>query len=135
LAAVADLYPEIVKLGADVVAISSDSVFSHKVFHDISPSAQKVQYPLLSDRDGSISKAYGVWDASGMPYRATFIIDPESCIRSYSVYPEGVGRNIPEILRTLQGLQFGVQTGQGVPSGWMPGMQGVSSDIQNAGRI
>jgi peroxiredoxin (alkyl hydroperoxide reductase subunit C) len=110
-------------------------VYSHKVFHDISPSAAKVQYPLLSDRDGAISKDYGIWNDEGMPFRATFIIDPESQIRFFSVYPDGVGRNIDELLRTLQGLQYEESTGQGVPSGWMPGMQGINDDIQNAGRI
>ena len=70
-----------------------------------------------------------------MPFRATFIIDPQSTIRYFSVYPDGVGRNVEEILRTLQGLQYEENTGQGVPSGWMPGMLGINSDIQNAGRI
>lgn len=134
MAAVAAHYPLIRRLGADAVAISTDSVYSHKVFHEISPNASQVQYPLLSDRTGNIAKAYGVYNAeAGAAFRASFIIDPEGIIRYYSVYPREVARNVGEIVRTLQGTQYGDATGQGVPAGWEPGMPGIKRDIKKAG--
>lgn len=123
-------------MDAYAIAISTDSVYAHKVFAEVSPSAQKVQYPLLSDRNGNIARSYGVWGLStGAAYRATFIIDPEGRIRYYSVYPREVGRSVEEILRTLAGLQYGEATGEGVPAGWEPGMPGIKRDFSKAGRI
>lgn len=134
MAAVADAYPYIRKLGADAIAISTDSVYSHKVFTEISPNASKVQYPLLSDRTGKIGRAFGVWSPiTGANYRASFIVDPAGRIRYYSVYPREVARNVWEIIRTLQGIQYGEATSEGVPAGWKPGMSGIKRDIAKAG--
>jgi Peroxiredoxin len=136
LAAVADIYPCLKNFCATAIAISTDSVYSHKVFHDISPHASYVQYPLLSDRSGSIARSYGVWSAAtGAAFRASFIIDPEGRIRYYSVYPREVGRNVKEIVRTLEGIQYGEATGEGVPAGWKPGMPGIRRDFDLVGTI
>lgn len=110
-------------------------MYAHKVFSEISPSASQVQYPLLSDRSGSIARAYGVYDEErGAAYRATFIIDPQGRIRYYSVYPREVGRNVREIVRVLAGIQYGEFTGEGVPPGWLPGMPGIRRDFNMVGR-
>jgi alkyl hydroperoxide reductase subunit AhpC len=109
-------------------------VYSHKVFHETSPNASKVQYPLLSDRNGCIAQAYGVWGPNtGAAFRATFIIDPLGRIRCYSVYPREVGRNVWEIIRTLEGIKYGEATGEGVPAGWEPGMPGIKRDFSKVG--
>lgn len=114
--------------------MSTDSVYSHKVFHEISPNASRVQYPLLSDRSGKIARAYGVYGPeTGAAFRASFIIDPLGRIRYYSVYPREVARNVEEIVRTLEGIQYGEATGEGVPAGWCPGMPGIKRDIKMAG--
>lgn len=95
-----------------------------------------MQYPLLSDRSGAIARSYGVWgEATGAAFRASFIIDPEGRIRYYSVYPREVGRNVKEIVRTLEGIQYGEATGEGVPAGWKPGMPGIRRDFELAGTI
>jgi NADH-dependent peroxiredoxin subunit C len=119
-----------------VLAISTDSVYSHKVFTDVSPSAQKVQYPLISDRNQRISKAYRVLDPKiGASFRATIFIDPEGIIVAKLVYPREVGRNIPELVRLLQGIQYGRKTGTGVPANWLPGMPGIKRDFSKVGTI
>lgn len=123
-------------MNAYPIAISTDSIYAHKVFAEVSPSARRVQYPLLSDRSGNVARSYGVWGAStGAAYRASFIIDPEGRIRYYSVYPREVGRNVEEIIRTLQGLQYGEASGEGVPAGWQPGMPGIKREFSKAGKI
>jgi peroxiredoxin (alkyl hydroperoxide reductase subunit C) len=136
LAAVAAAYPCIRELDADAIAISTDSIYAHKVFAETSPNARKVMYPLLSDRNGNIAHAFGVLDKDkGAAYRASFIIDPGGRIRYYSVYPREVGRNVWEIIRTLQGIQYGEATGEGVPAGWEPGDPGIKRDFKKAGTI
>lgn len=95
-----------------------------------------MQFPLLSDRNHRISRAYRVLDeASGVAYRATVIVDPEGTIVSKLIYPREVGRNTYEILRLLQGIQFGRQTNLGVPANWVPGMLGIERRTEDIGRI
>jgi peroxiredoxin (alkyl hydroperoxide reductase subunit C) len=90
---------------------------------------------LLSDRTGKISQSYGVWSpTTGAAYRASFIIDPQGRVRYYSIYPREVARNVWEIVRTLEGLQYGDTTGEGVPADWEPGMPGIKRDIRKAGQ-
>lgn len=134
LAAVADTYPLIKRLSAYAVAISTDSVYSHKIFHDTSPCVDQIQFPLLSDRNGQIARSYGVWNAEdGAAERASFIIDPKGTVRYYSVYPREVGRNIIEIVRTLQGAQYSEDTGEALPAGWESGMPGIKRRFEDVG--
>jgi len=133
LAAVAGLYQQFQDCRVQILAISTDSVLSHKVFHEISPHARQVTFPLLADRTGDIAKSYGVYSSKGTAYRATFLIDPIGIIRHYAVYPDEVGREINEVLRVVKGLQIYDQTQQLEPAGWLPGMAGIQPMIQNAG--
>lgn len=135
MSAVAGLYQEFQGCGTEVLAISTDSVLSHKVFHEKSPHASQVTYPLLSDRSGEVSRLYGVYSQNGTSYRATFLIDPKGVIRHYAAYPDEVGREMKEVLRVLQGLQMYEQTQQLEPAGWKPGMEGIMQNIQQAGEI
>lgn len=119
-----------------MLAISTDSVYSHKVFAEVSPSARTVQYPLVSDRSHEISRKYGVLrERLGYTYRATFIIAPGGEIRYACLYPPEVGRNIDEIIRVIQGLQYEELTGLGVPAGWVPGQPGIRRDFSRVGTI
>lgn len=135
LAAVADRYNKFNSLNTVVLAISTDSIYSHKIFTQTSPSGRKINFPLLSDRTQIVSKAYGVLnEKEGFAYRATFIVDPEGTIQALSVNPQPVGRNIDEILRIIQGLQFNRNTELGAPAGWMPGDPGIIADWEYVGR-
>lgn len=136
MAAVADHYQEIRSLNAEILGISTDSIYAHKVFHETSPHTSKVQFPLVADRTLSISRSYGVLDEqSAASYRATFIIDPTGKIKMWQIYPFEVGRNIEEILRTLKALQYSEKTNEGTPAGWQPGEKGIKADFQMAGKI
>ncbi len=136
MAAVAAIYPQLKALQAEVLAISTDSVYAHKVFTEVSPSASQVQFPLVSDRTQSISKTYRVLNVkSGATYRATIIVDPEGIIVARWMNPLEVGRNVYEILRLLQALQYNRRTGEGVPANWVPGQPGIIRDPKLIGKI
>ena len=123
-------------MNTEVYGISTDSVYAHKVFKDISPSVSQVQFPLVSDRNHQISRAYRVLNEdSGAAVRATVIVDPEGIIVSKMVYPREVGRNTYEILRLLQGIQFGRENKIGVPANWVPNMPGIKHSIENIGKM
>ena len=109
-------YEEIKKLGADVIAASTDSVYSHKAWVD--SSLGKVKFPMLGDTGHQVSKTFNVLlQDKGIALRGTFIIDPTGILRSAVVNDLPVGRSVEETVRTLQALQTGKLTG----CGWKPG--------------
>lgn len=124
------------QLGVKVLAISTDSVYSHKIFAEVSPSGRIIQYPLLSDRSLIIAQKYGVLrEEVGFAFRATFIIAPGGEVKYTCLYPPEVGRNVAEIIRVVQGLQYEAATGLGIPAGWRPGKQGIQKDFSLVGKI
>lgn len=95
-----------------------------------------MKFPLISDRTQQISKAYRVLNEKiGAAFRATIIVDPEGVIVTKWVNPLEVGRNVYEILRLIQGIQYGRRTGEGVPANWTPGQAGIIRDPKLIGRI
>jgi NADH-dependent peroxiredoxin subunit C len=123
-------------LNTEVLAISTDSVFAHKVFTEVSKLLNQVPYLLVSDRTQSISKSYHVLnEETGAASRTTFIIDPEGIVAARLTNPSDVGRNIYEILRLLSGIQYNSATGKVVPANWMPGQEGIKRDFNWIGKI
>lgn len=130
------MYPYIKALNAELLSISTDSVYSHMVFKETSPSLKNVTHPMLSDRTQVISRAYRVLDENtGAAFRASVFISPEQIIKAKLVYPREIGRNLPEHVRMLQAFQYAKQTGKGVPANWVPGQPGISTDPENIGNI
>ncbi|MBS4534848.1 redoxin domain-containing protein [Clostridium sp. D2Q-14] len=126
MAAVADRYHIFNRLNTEVLGISTDSIYSHKIFEQNSPSGRKINFPLLSDRTQKVSKTYGVLnEEEGFAWRGAFIIDPEGRIQAWITNPQPVGRNIDEILRIISALQFNRKTGRGAQASWQPGNPGI----------
>ena len=119
--------PELEKLGVQVLSMSTDSRFSHKIWQEEELSKLVeggVPYPMLSDQTGEIGKMYGVYDeAAGVNIRGRFIIDPDGIIQAMEVLTPAVGRNVNELFRQVQAFQLVRQTkgAEVTPSGWQPG--------------
>ena len=120
-------YPELQKIGVQVLAMSTDSRFSHKIWQEEELSKMVeggVPFPLLSDQTGEIGKMYGVYDeAAGVDIRGRFIIDPDGVIVAMEVLTPPVGRNVSELFRQVQAFQLVRETkgAEATPSGWQPG--------------
>jgi alkyl hydroperoxide reductase subunit AhpC len=127
LTAVAVKYPELKQLGVQVLAMSTDSRFSHKIWQEEELSKMVeggVPFPLLSDQTGEIGKMYGVYDeAAGVDIRGRFLIDPDGIVQAMEVVTPPVGRNVSELLRQVQAFQLVRETkgAEATPSGWQPG--------------
>ena len=79
----ADKYEDFKRLGVEVYSVSTDSHFVHKAWHDASDSIKKIQYPMLADPTGLLTRAFGVMiEEDGMAYRGTFVSTPEGRIRT-----------------------------------------------------
>jgi len=119
--------PQLEKLGVQVLAMSTDSRFSHKIWQEEELSKMVeggVPYPMLSDQTGEIGKIYGVYDAAaGVDIRGRFLIDPDGVIQAMEVLTPPVGRNVNELFRQVQAFQLVRETkgAEATPSGWQPG--------------
>ena len=109
-------YAEFKKLGTEVLAASTDSVYSHKAW--VEHGLGKVQFPILADTSHKVARSFNVLlEDKGIALRGTFIIDSNGILKSAVVNDLPVGRSVDETLRTLQALQTGKLTG----CGWKPG--------------
>jgi peroxiredoxin (alkyl hydroperoxide reductase subunit C) len=116
-----DRYEEFVAMGADVLGISTDSVFSHKAWIQTPRNRGGIEglnFPLAADMTKDVARSYGVLvEEEGYALRGLFIIDPEGILQYMVVHNENIGRSVDETLRVLQALQSGGMCA----ANWKPG--------------
>lgn len=104
--------------GAEVYGVSTDSQYVHLAWRREHPDLKHLGYPMLADNKKELSEALGVLHPiEKVPLRATYIVDPDGVVRWLSVNDLNVGRNIKEVLRTLDALQ----TDELCPCNWERG--------------
>ena len=138
-------YENLQQFGGVGIAISADSVHSHKMWTETSPAITSAlketgkkfpPMPMVADPTFEIGRKYGVVDEKeGVETRGRFIVDPDGIVRGYEVLNATVGRNLEETFRQLQAFKFVRNTGKVTPAGWKPGEEGIEPKIENAGRI
>lgn len=130
---------EFEKLGVQVLSMSTDSRFVHKIWQaeELAKMVQGgVPFPMLSDAGGQIGSVYGVYDESaGVDIRGRFIIDPDFVVRAMEVLTPEVGRNPNELLRQVKAFQHVASTGEVTPSGWEPGGTTLDPGPDLVGRV
>lgn len=142
MAAVAAKYKDIQELGVEILSISRDSHFVHKMWQD-NELAQMVggggiPFPMLSDSTGNIGKVYGVYDEdAGVEMRGRFIIDPDGVIQAIEILTPPVGRNVSELIRQVQAFQHVRKTNgeEATPSGWQPGKPTLKPGPDLVGKV
>ena len=103
-----------------VFGISTDSHFVHLAWRNTHPDLKNLGFPMLADNKKELSEALGVLHPlEKIPLRATYIIDPDGIVRWVSVNDLNVGRNVKEVLRTLDALQ----TDELCPCNWQKGQE------------
>jgi len=138
---VAAKYPDLQALGVQVLSLSTDSQFVHKIWQEQELSKMVkggVPYPMLSDAGGKIGQMYGVYDeAGGVDIRGRFIIDPDGVIQAMEVLTPPVGRNVAELFRQVQAFQHVRKTkgAEVTPSGWQPGKPVLKPGPNLVGRV
>ena len=137
LGELADNYEKIKNLGAEVVSISTDSVYVHKAWHDNSETIKKIKFPMLSDSTREISKNYGTLiEEKGVSLRATFLINPQGVIKALEFHDNDIGRSIDELIRKIQAAKFvSENSGHACPVNWKPGMKAIKPDLNLVGKI
>jgi len=139
LSAVAVKYPELKAMDVEVLAMSVDSRFSHKIWQEEELSKMVeggVPFPMLTDPGGNVGQVYGVYDeAAGVDIRGRFIVDPEGTVRAMEVLTAEVGRNVAELIRQIKAFQHVAATGEVTPSGWQPGKPTLTPGPSLAGKV
>ena len=123
LADLADQQVRLAELGAHVVAVSTDTKFSHMVWRNTEGLLKNVRYTLAADPTGTVSRLFGVYDKStGLALRGTFIINPEGKLVTSEVNFYNVGRNAGELVRKMEAnVHLMANPSEACPANWSPG--------------
>lgn len=139
MAAVAAKYDELKSLGVEVLSVSVDSRFIHKVWQEQELSKMVeggVSFPMLSDGGGRIGAVYGVYDEdAGVNIRGRFLIDPDGVVQAMEILTPSVGRNVSELIRQVKAFQHVRKTGEATPSGWQPGRVTLKTGPALVGKV
>jgi peroxiredoxin (alkyl hydroperoxide reductase subunit C) len=133
----ANKYSDFKEAGCEVYSVSTDTHFVHKAWHDTSNAIKKIQYPMLADPTGVLSRGFDVMiEEAGLAERGTFIVNPQGEIVAYEVVAGSVGRNAEELFNRLQALQFvASHDGEVCPAKWKKGGETLKPSIDLVGKI
>jgi len=117
--------------GVEVIGVSIDSQFTHNAWRNTSVNdggIGKVRYTLAADVNHGICQSYGVeHPEAGVAFRGAFMIDDKGIVRSQIVNDLPIGRNVDELLRIIDAIQFHEQHGEVCPAGWQKGDAGMTA--------
>lgn len=118
------------ELGVEVVAVSIDSQFTHNAWRNTDVNAGgigAVTYTMAADVNHDICRAYDVESAGGVAFRGAFLIDRDGVVRAQLINDLPLGRNIDELIRLVEALQFHEEHGEVCPAGWNKGDKGMDA--------
>lgn len=122
---------EFKKRGVEVIAVSVDSHFTHNAYRNTSRNdggIGAVGYTLAADVSHAIAQAYGVeHPEAAVAFRGAFIIDKEGVVRVQHVNDLPIGRNVDELLRVVDAVQFADEHGEVCPAGWNKGDKAMTA--------
>lgn len=131
----ADSYEKFKELETEIYAVSRDTHFVHKAWHDDSPAIKKINFPMLGDPCSVFGNYLDIVQGNGLYDRATFLINPAGEIVLYEVSADGIGRNSEELIRKVEAAQFVAKHGVVCPAKWKPGKDTLKPGIDLVGKI
>ncbi|UDG81455.1 Alkyl hydroperoxide reductase C [Candidatus Profftia lariciata] len=131
-------YEEFKSRGVKIVGVSIDSVFVHNAWRNTSVKnggIGPINYPMISDIKHEIMQAYGIEHPEhGIALRGSFLIDTKGIIRHQVVNDLPLGRNVDEMLRMIDALQFHEECGNVCPAQWEKGQEGIKPSIDGVAK-
>ena len=125
------------ELGVEVIAVSIDSQFTHNAWRNTAINdggIGQVKYTMAADISHDICKAYDVESDGGVAFRGAFIIDTNGDVRSQIVNDLPLGRNMEELVRIFEALQFHEEHGEVCPAGWTKGDKGMDASPEGVAK-
>ena len=133
----ADNYSKFQKLGVEIYSVSTDAHFAHKAWHDTSDAVRKIQYTMIGDPTGAITRNFEVMiEDAGLADRGTFVIDPEGKIQIVEITAGGIGRDALELLRKVRAAQYvAAHPNEVCPAKWTEGEKTLAPSLDLVGKI
>ncbi len=133
----ADHYDTFKSLGVEIYAVSTDTHFTHKAWHDTSETIGKIKYPMIGDPTGAITRNFEVMiEEEGLALRGTFVINPQGQIKLCEIHDNGIGRDASELLRKVQAAQYvASHPGEVCPAKWKEGEATLKPSLDLVGKI
>ena len=133
----ADLYEEYKKLGVEIYSVSTDTHFTHKAWHDTSEAVKKINYVMLGDPTGQITRNFDVMiEEEGLALRGTFVINPEGFIKVIEINDNGIGRDATELMRKVKAAQYiAAHPNEVCPAKWKEGAETLKPTLDLVGKI
>lgn len=133
----ADHYEEFQKRDVEIYSVSTDTHFTHKAWHDASDTINKIQYTMIGDPTGQITRNFDVMrEHQGLADRGTFIVDPNGVIQAMEITAEGIGRDAEDLLRKVKAAQYvASHPGEVCPAAWKEGEETLAPSLDLVGKI
>lgn len=133
----AGLYPEFQKAGAEVLSVSTDTVYVHKAWHDTSAAVKKINFPMVADPNQKICTQFGTLiEEAGLSLRGSFLIDPDGVLKCAEIHDNSIGRSAAELLRKVLAAKFVRENkGEVCPANWQPGKKTLKPGLDLVGKI
>ncbi len=133
----ADKYEELKSRDVEVYSVSTDTHFTHKAWHEASETIGKIQYPMIGDPTGQVTRNFEVMrEGEGLADRGTFVVDPDGVIQVMEITAEGVGRNAEELLRKVKAAQYvRAHPDEVCPAAWEEGEETLAPSLSLVGKI
>jgi NADH-dependent peroxiredoxin subunit C len=133
----ADHHATFKKMGVEIYAVSTDTHFTHKAWHDSSETIKKIQYPMIGDPTGRMTRNFDVMiEEEGLAQRGTFVISPDGKIQMLEISADGVGRDALELIRKIKALQYvAAHPGEVCPAKWKEGEATLAPSLDLVGKI
>ncbi len=119
------------ELGVEVVGVSIDSQFTHYAWRNTpveKGGIGEVGFSMVADVKHEITRAYGIEHEDGVALRATFLIDKSGVVQHQVVNNLPLGREVDEVIRLVEALQFTEEHGEVCPAGWRKGQKGMQAN-------
>ena len=133
----AEHYAEFQKAGAEVYIVTTDTHFSHKVWHETSPAVGKAKFALVGDPTHTLTRNFDVHiEEAGLALRGTFVIDPNGIIKTMEVHDNAIARDVTETVRKLKAAQYvAAHPNEVCPAKWKDGEKTLAPSIDLVGKI
>ncbi|WP_339898928.1 alkyl hydroperoxide reductase subunit C [uncultured Gilvimarinus sp.] len=137
LSDLADNYETFKQMGVEVYSVSTDTHFTHKAWHDSSDAIGTIQYPMIGDPTGTLTRNFGVMiEEEGIADRGTFVVDPEGRVQIVEITAGGIGRDASELLRKIKAAQYiAANPGEVCPAKWKEGAETLTPSLDLIGKI
>lgn len=137
LADLAARHEDLMKLGAEVISVSTDTKFTHLAWKNDERLLADVKYKMAADPTGEVSRFFDVWDYdTGLALRGTFIINPEGMLVSSEINFYNVGRNADELVRKMEANNYLIDhPAEACPAKWEPGKKTLTPSEKLVGNV